>query len=165
MELIGQVIEVVSQWQTMGWVAGAIALVNLLTNVTKLKFVAKYIKPSWRPWVAMGLAFAAAFFGSMFTGVGFIGSLVAALVGSMGGGLASVGAHEVLGPLLSKSHGDERKAAEVIKSIVRAGDSDVAERVEKVKALLDEMGKEPDTGKRLSAMADWANKNPPPPAS
>lgn len=93
-ELLKQTGQVVSDWRTVGWLAGMIALINLLINLMRLPFLdallARYKKKWLKPLVAAGLGALLVGLSSYATDANVLNSIVVGLMA----GFAAVGVHE-----------------------------------------------------------------------
>lgn len=93
-ELLKQTGQVVSDWRTVGWLAGMIALINLLINLTRLPFLdallARYKKKWLKPLIAAGLGAFLVGMTSYATDANALNSIVIGLLT----GFAAVGVHE-----------------------------------------------------------------------
>ena len=94
-ELITSIVRVVADWRTTGWLAGLIALINLLINLLRLPVFARYLKRQNLKWIKPAVA---ALLGGLLTallayqqgqGVG------GAAVGGLLVGLSATGMHEL----------------------------------------------------------------------
>jgi hypothetical protein len=97
-ELVGQVGRVISDWRTLGAVAGLIALINLLINLLRLPLVHAYLserKKRWiKPYLSAGL-------GALLTGLAAYqvdADLLPAIIAGLIFGLGAVGMHESIAP-------------------------------------------------------------------
>lgn len=96
-QLVQQVFGTVSTWKSAGWLAGCIALVNVLMNLFKWPVVADFLakqKIGWwlRPAIAVFLGIAGGVFANLVGGTGIGLSILIALVS----GLGSTGFHELM---------------------------------------------------------------------
>lgn len=94
-ELITSIVRVVSDWRTTGWLAGLIALINLLINLLRLPVLARWLERQNLKWIKPAVA---AVLGGLLTaflayqdgrGVG------GAAVGGLLVGLSATGVHEL----------------------------------------------------------------------
>lgn len=81
-----------------GWLIGLIAIVNMLTNLTKVPKLKEWIPAAARKWVAFGLGVASGLLAALATGK----PLAAALMQGVIVGVGAIGTHEVTTPLTSK---------------------------------------------------------------
>jgi hypothetical protein len=91
-DLINQFLSVITTWQQAGVVAGLIVLVNLLTNVAKLEFIAKRVPAAVLPWIAVGLGGLGGFFLALSAGKPLAQAVVAGIIA----GLGAIGTHELV---------------------------------------------------------------------
>lgn len=108
-DVISGIGKTINDWKALGWVAGLIALINLLIMVLKLPllnnvFVRYNIK--WvKPYIAVVLGALFVGFSSFATGAGVLNSIVAGIMAALG----SVGLHEILARRKTPEEGKEAK--------------------------------------------------------
>jgi hypothetical protein len=115
-ELLQGTAKVVDDWKTLGWIAGLIALINLLTHLLRFKWLndlleAKNLKHI-KPWIAAGLGALTGGFTTFQTGAGVLNSVVAGLMA----GFAAIGAHEVMSTKKRKAQRETLAAASETKA-------------------------------------------------
>lgn len=95
-ELVSGAGQVIDDWKNLGWLAGVIALINLLLNTirfTPVEYWLASLDYKWiKPLVATILGAALGGFSTFSTGAGILFSIIA---GAMAG-LTSVGFHELI---------------------------------------------------------------------
>jgi len=95
-ELATLLLKVISDWRGIGWVAGVIALINLLMNVLRFKPLKTWFEARgivWlKPLIAVVLGGLMGGFSTFATGAGVVGSIIAGVVAALG----SVGFHELV---------------------------------------------------------------------
>lgn len=95
-ELVSDAGKVIDDWQNVGWIAGVIALINLLLNLLRFTPINSWLKDlgyAWlKPLIATSLGALLGGFSTYSTGAGVLNSIVA---GAMAG-LGSVGFHELV---------------------------------------------------------------------
>lgn len=165
-DLLDQLGHVASDWKTLGALAGAVALVNLLITLTKmasaesapgwLRKVFGRIKPAWRSWIALGLGVLSGFLGSLAAGKSLSEALAGAVLGGLLG-LGASGAHEAIAAT-KPTEKAKKEAAAMVAAALDGPEHEVDAKVEELKARLDKAKAEPDKKKRLQAMAALARK-------
>lgn len=92
--LVGDATKVYDDWQKLGWLAGLLALVNLLVSLMKFGPIGKWMednnKQFLRPYIALGLGAALGLLTALVAHVPIAQALGAGVLG----GLAAVGLHE-----------------------------------------------------------------------
>ena len=87
-------VNVINQWKTIGWIAGSIALVNLLMLCLRLKPIEDFFeKRGWKTyksWVASALGAISVGFTAYSQGVG----IVQAIIVGVAAGWAAIGGHQ-----------------------------------------------------------------------
>jgi hypothetical protein len=100
-DLLAGVAKTVNDWKTLGWLAGLIALLNLLMGLLRFKPIDVWMKQreiKWvKPWIAMGLGAVVMGLSTYQTDANVLNSIVAGLLA----GLGSTGAHEAITGKLS----------------------------------------------------------------
>lgn len=95
-ELVTDAGKVIDDWQNLGWLAGVIALINLLLGVLRFRPINDWLVSldyKWlKPLIATVLGAALGGFSTFETGAGILNSIVAGAVA----GLSSVGFHELI---------------------------------------------------------------------
>lgn len=81
-----------------GWIIGLIAVVNLLTNLTKVPKLKDWIPSAARKWVALDLGLASGLLAALAEGK----PLLAAVLQGVIVGVGAIGTHEVTTPITSK---------------------------------------------------------------
>lgn len=98
-DIIAQLGSVVSSWDTLGTLAGMIAVVNLLVNLTKLKWLSDKVPAKARPWIALGLGA----LGGFLTALAASKSIPQAVVQGILNGMAAIGTHELMSQMINKN--------------------------------------------------------------
>lgn len=95
-ELVSDAGKVIDDWKNIGWLAGVIALINLLLNLLRFRAIETWLNDldcKWlKPLIATLLGCALGGFSTYATGAGILNSIVA---GAMAG-LGSIGFHELI---------------------------------------------------------------------
>jgi hypothetical protein len=95
-ELVTSVGKVIDDWKNVGWLAGVIALINLLLNLLRFKPIDMALERlDWKwlkPLIATVLGATLGGFSVFSTGAGVLNSVVAGMLA----GLGSVGFHELV---------------------------------------------------------------------
>jgi hypothetical protein len=164
-DIIQQLSQVVTDWQTLGLLAGLVALIKLLTDALKLassekapRWLSKafgWIKPAWRPWVAVALGFLGATLAAAAEGASWPDALITGVLGGVLG-LGATGTHEAIGAL-KPSERAKKDAAAAVSRALDGPEAEVKAKVEAMKADLDRAAALPDKKARLKALADAAN--------
>ena len=98
-ELADLLLKVITDWRTLGWMAGVIALIALFTAVLRLKplndLLEKHGLKHIKVYVAMGLGGALIFFTTLAAGKSWWEALIAAVVGVVAG-FATTGGHQAI---------------------------------------------------------------------
>lgn len=150
-QALTDLLQVVGDFRTAGLLAGMIAVVNLLTNLTKVPLVAKYVKPAWRPWVALGLGAVGSGLAALSSGV----SIPAAVLTGLVSGFSAIGSHELLSTVGKKA--TERAAGKVVTDALKAPNEQVKAKVDVLtKELATATAKPADA--RMTDLANLANK-------
>jgi hypothetical protein len=121
-QLVQQVFGTVNTWKTAGWLAGAIALVNVLMNVFKWPVVADFLakqKIGWwlRPAIAVLLGIVSGVFSNLVGGTGIGLSILIGLVS----GLGSTGFHELMTMWNTKTQAERGVGSLIIDAVTNAG--------------------------------------------
>lgn len=164
-DIIQQLSQVVTDWKTLGALAGLLALIKVVTDLTKLaatpeapKWLVKafsWLKPAWRPWFATGLGFLAVALAAKLEGRTWVEALMAGLLGGVLG-LGASGAHEAIGALKPTERA-KKEASAAVAHALDGPEAEVKAKVEAMKADLDKVAALPDKRARLKALADAAN--------
>lgn len=164
-DIIQQLSQVVTDWKTMGVLAGLLALIKVVIDLTKLassptapKWVSKafgWLKPAWRPWFATGLGFVAVALAAKLEGKTWVEALMSGLLGGVLG-LGASGAHEAIGSLKPTERA-KKEAAAAVADALDGPEAEVKAKVATMKADLDKVAALPDKKARLKALADAAN--------
>ncbi|MBU1048365.1 MAG: hypothetical protein KJ648_07055 [Candidatus Omnitrophica bacterium] len=125
-QLVQQVFGTISTWKTAGWLAGAVALVNVLSNVLKYQPIADFLAKQnigwWlRPAIAILLGIVGGVFSNIVMGTNIGLSILIALVS----GLGSTGFHELMTIWNTKTQA-ERGVGSLIVDAVTTGLAPVA---------------------------------------
>lgn len=95
-EIVSDAGKVVNDWKAVGFIAGLIALVNLLMNLLKFGPVDEFFtskKITWvKPFISMGLGAVLGFLLSWQTGASLANSIVVGIMAGLGG----TGVHQVV---------------------------------------------------------------------
>lgn len=95
-ELVSGAGKVIDDWKNIGWLAGVIALINLLLNLVRFTPIETWLASldyKWiKPLIATILGAALGGFSTFSTGAGILNSIVAGALA----GLTSVGFHELV---------------------------------------------------------------------
>lgn len=91
-DLFKQLSSVISDWDTLGTLAGMIAAINLLVNALKLDGLKNKIPKRALPFIALGLGVAGGFLSALASGA----SIIRAVIQGMMLGLGAIGTHEVI---------------------------------------------------------------------
>jgi len=154
-DLIQQALGTISTWKAAGWLAGAVALVNVLVNLLKFGPVDKFLsglKIGWwlRPALAIFLGIVAGVFSSIFGGAPVGMAILIALLS----GLSSTGFHELMTTLNSRVQAERGVGAVVISTFTNGT---TPEAVASLKGKLEEIEKlSPEA--RLAALAALGKK-------
>lgn len=152
--LIQLALQVVADWRSAGAIAGCIALVNLLTNLTKLKAIDDFLgRKFWiRPLVSILLGAATAFLAALATGAPVLPALLAGVVAGLGGS----GVHELVTVFNGRVQAERAAGAKLVE-ILSVEDAKVTADAVELHKKLDELIAIPDQRTRLEALANWAN--------
>jgi hypothetical protein len=95
-ELVSSIGHVINDWKNVGWLAGVIALINLLLSLLRFRPIDMALdRLDWKwlkPLIATLLGAALGGFSTFQTGAGVLNSIVAGMLA----GLGSVGFHELV---------------------------------------------------------------------
>ncbi len=94
-ELLEMVVKLISDWRSVGWMAGMVALINILINLLRLPFVDDVLHRAKLKWLKPLLA---SMLGAILTALLSImegGPALSALAVGAIAGLAAVGLHEL----------------------------------------------------------------------
>ena len=145
--------EIVQTWTAVGTLAGSIAVVNLLTNITKRQLFAKFIKPGYRPFIALVLGTLSSSLAGIASGM----NPVMAFVTGLGAGAAAIGVNEVWHNTAGKAR-IERKAMKAVKDVIAAGDEKAKEKADDLHRAIIAAIQVSDKKKRLEILAALGNK-------
>lgn len=153
-----QLVDLLTRWRTVGWLAGTIGLIQLLINFTKTPASRLFIPPTMRPWLALGL-------GAVSTALGAVAQhaqpwaiLAAAIAGALTG-LAATGAHELWMSIAPKNR-LERTALMAIKAAVMSGETATKGRLASLSEQLAHLATLGNETERLRALAEWTRRHP-----
>jgi len=151
-DITQQGIVAIQTWKSVGYLAGMLAVVNVLVNATKLPFLSDFFSQRvWlRPLLATIFGALAGTLQAMVEGSPFLPSLLVGLIA----GLGSVGFHELM-QILNQRKQTERKIGGLI--VESVGDSqkvtkDLTQKIHEIDAISGETH-------RLQALADLANNS------
>lgn len=161
-ELIKQLLGTVEAWKAGGWIAGMVAVVNLLTNVLKFAPLADWLeklKIGWwlRPVISLVLGIAAAVFANLLGGVNAGTAVLIALLS----GLSSTGFHELMTALFNDRVKAERAAGAKLVEIIKTVDATATTATAPLAADLARIASQPSPDLRVAALVEWAKANPP----
>lgn len=111
-DILNQLTQLVSTWEQAGTLAGLVVLVNLLTNLTKIKWLQDRVPAAARPWIAAVLGTA----GGVLTALVGGKPLPLALVSGLLIGMSAIGTHE----LVSTARPKVRAARKAAKAAMKA---------------------------------------------
>lgn len=154
--IIQQALQAFGSFRAGAVFAGLVVVVHLLTDLTKIPFLAQYVPDRARPWISLGLSVVGAGVGALATGASWSAALVAALTAAF----ASGGLHEMVNTL-NPAKQAERAAGAAIADAVLAGDKTAAAAVAAQADALREIAALQDQKARVEALAAWANAHPP----
>lgn len=150
-EFLEQAFEVIKTWKEAGAIAGLIAAVALLTQLSKLPKIAKFIPTIIRPWVAIGLGVIGGILTSVATGTG----LMQAVLSGVLAGLGATGLFEAIKPA-QPSETAKAEAKQAVSEALKGPQAEVAAKVETLKHQLDVAASMPDKKARLKRLAELA---------
>jgi hypothetical protein len=155
--LINEFLKIVQNFGTAGWLVSLGAAVLLLTQVTKLPFLDRWLsKPVWlRPAISAGLGALGGFLSGFAMG-GLPKALMGLVAGAMSG-FAAIGVHQ-FASRLSTSGSNEVEAGRVLKTFVASSETEIDTKAAELHAVIDTMAKESDKKKRLAALAALGNR-------
>jgi hypothetical protein len=153
--MLQQTFGVVSTWKAAGWLGGMVALTNLLTNVTKIPSVEKFLEIKFwmRPLVSIILAVIGSVLASMLGGIPVLMSLAGGLIA----GLSSGGFHELVTVFNSRVQAERGIGGKIVQ-VMQAADGH-AEALQTAATQLTEIAKLPDNKAKLDALLKWAEGN------
>jgi len=93
-----------------GTLLGLIALVNFLTNLTKVPRINAWVPPDFRKWIALGLGVAGGVLAALASGKPWLASLLQGVIV----GIGAIGTHEVATPLVDKVRKNPTQAASIL---------------------------------------------------
>lgn len=146
----------VQNGKTLGAVGALIIVVNILMKLTKVQIVSKYIKPAWRPWIAMGLGTVGGILATLASG----GSVVNAIVAGVIAGLGGVGVHEVY-TTVAPTEKAKKEAATAVSKALDGPEAVVKTRVEALKVEMGKLSSMASKKERLAALAGILNRSTP----
>lgn len=163
--LLNDLMGTVSTWKAGGWIAGCVALVNLLVNMLKFPFIDNWLTKlniGWwlRPVLSVLLGIAAAVFANLLGGVGAGTAILIALLA----GLSSTGFHELMTALFNDRTRAERAAGAKLMDALKSADGNAATAIEPMLTKLAVISLTPGADVRVKELAAWANANQPVPA-
>lgn len=151
-DILQQVISVIGTFRTGAVIAALIGVVNILTNLTKVQWLADRIPSKARPWIALALGVLTAAFTARQSGATWIAAIIAGVMA----GLGSIGLHELVGSFQSKPGEEVGKVV----AAAAAGDAAATAKVASLSSSLDDIQALP-VDQRAAALADWARTHPP----
>lgn len=160
--LLNDLMGTVNTWKAGGWIAGCVALVNLLVNILKFPVVDGWLTKlniGWwlRPVLSVLLGILAAVFANLLGGVGAGTAVLIALLA----GLSSTGFHELMTALFNDRTRAERAAGAKLMDAMKGADSGAAAAIEPMVAKLAIIAQTPGADVRVKELAAWANANQP----
>jgi hypothetical protein len=165
-QLLAEVLGSIETWKASGWLAGSVAVVNVIVNCMKFKPLADWLeklKIGWwlRPVISVVLGIAAGVLSNLFGGASPGTSVLIALLS----GISSTGFHELMTALFNNRIQAERAAGAKILDLVKSADGASSAAVASMSKDLAEIAGIASASGRVAALAEWANKNPPKPNS
>jgi LytS/YehU family sensor histidine kinase len=153
-QVLAAAFAIIGTWKGGGALVGMIAVVNVLTNATKLSILDGIMSKWWwlRPTVSLGLGLVGGILTSVAAGTPIAASILAGLVA----GLASTGFHELMTQVNARVKAERATGAAIV-AIVATGD---VAKISDMKVKLDAITVIKDEKERLVALAAWANANP-----
>lgn len=148
-QLLEQAFAIIKTWKEAGAIAGLIAVVAVLVQLSKLPKISKLIPAIIRPWVAVGLGI----IGGILTSVGTGTGLMQAVLSGVLAGLASTGLFEFLKPTVP-SEKAQSQAKQSVAEALKGPQAEVAAKVDTLKAQLDLAAAMPDKKSRLRRLAE-----------
>jgi hypothetical protein len=163
-QLLTELLGSVETWKASGWLAGMVAVVNLLVNALKFKPLADWLeklKIGWwlRPVISVVLGILAGVFSNLVGGASVGTALMIALLA----GISSTGFHELMTALFNNRVQAERAAGAKILDLVKNADGAGAAAVASMQKDLAEISAIANQSARVAALAEWAKANPPKP--
>lgn len=157
-DLIQQALGTVSTWKAAGWLAGSVALVNVLMNVLKFEPVSKFLtglKIGWwlRPVLALVLGIVAGVFSNVAGGASVGMAILIALLS----GLGSTGFHEVITAANERVRAERGVGALVVGSVTKATSDAATTEAQELTKKLEAIAAMPAEG-RLAALAELGKK-------
>jgi hypothetical protein len=140
--------KVVTDWRTLGTIAGLAALVGFLTQLTKVPVFAAFVPVTVRPWVAAGLGALVGFLDGVRSGGGWIGALISGVIAGAG----AIGLSQ-LASTMTPGGRAKKEAAAAVAQALEGPTAEARAHVEVLKARLDEVAAQPDQTSRLQALA------------
>lgn len=154
-DLVTQALGTVSAWKAAGWLAGSLALVNVLMNVLKYEPLAKFLaslKFGWwlRPVLALVLGVVAGVLSNVAGGAPIGISILVALLS----GLGSTGFHEVITAANERVRAERGVGALIVGTVTKNPDTEAAVELTK---RLEAIAAMPAEG-RLAALAELGKR-------
>lgn len=160
-QLLSELLGSIETWKASGWLAGSVAVVNLLVNALKFKPLADWLeklKIGWwlRPVISVVLGILAGVFSNLVGGASVGTAILIALLS----GISSTGFHELMNAIFNKRIAAERaagaKLVEIVKGSNGVAEAQVAGMAEELVAIT----KLTDPAAKVAALAAWANAHP-----
>ena len=157
-DLIQAALGTVSTWKAAGWIAGSLALVNVLMNTLKYEPLAKFLtslKIGWwlRPVLALVLGIAAGVLSSVVGGAPVGISILVALLS----GLGSTGFHELITAANERVRAERGVGALIVGSVTKATTDASTTEAQELTKKLEAISAMPAEG-RLAALAELGKK-------
>lgn len=153
-ELLGGGVKVLDDWTTAGWMAGLVALCNLLMTVLKrVPFVSNLFKkaPPWvQPVVVLGVGAVGGFFSGFMTG-GLSGGLIGVVAG-IGAGSSAIGL-DTAAKRATAAGAAEVAIVREVKASLAATDDAAAKKTAAMTAATESARKIANPGARMKAFA------------
>lgn len=145
--------KIIQSWGDLGAIAGMIAVVGFLTQLTKIPALAVFVPVVARPWIATGLGILGGFFAGLAEG----GSWLKALISGVLVGIGAVGSNQ-LGGTITPGGRAKKEAAAAVASALEGPTADVQAHVTALKTELDAVARLPDKTARLRELAAAATR-------
>lgn len=157
-DLVQQALGTVSTWKAAGWLAGSLALVNVLMNTLKYEPLAKFLtglKIGWwlRPVLALVLGIAAGVLSSVVGGAPVGIAILVALLS----GLGSTGFHELITAANERVRAERGVGALIVGSVTKATSDAATTEAQELTKKLEAIAAMPTEG-RLAALAELGKK-------
>lgn len=158
-DLLQQLLGSISTWKASGWIAGSVAVVNLLVNLTKYEPIDKWLsglKIGWwlRPALSLFFGILLAFLAKYAGGASVGAAILVALVS----GIGSTGFHELISIFNERVRIERATGAKIYEMLVTAKESAQPElsAPNQLKIKLNDIASLPTSSARLSALVEFA---------